>query len=981
MTDPDQTLPGDPERTIAGDGPGASVPADPSLPARIGRYRPLRVLGRGGMGVVYEAEQDTPRRRVALKVIRPELATPDLRRRFAHESLFLGRLQHPGIAQVYEAGTAETDQGAVPFIAMELVDGVPLNDWIAREHPDRATRLELMVSLCDAVHHAHQRGLIHRDLKPANVLVDGRGQPRVLDFGVARPADADLEASLVTSHGELIGTIAYMSPEQLAGDPNDLDTRSDVYALGVILYEALAGASPLTLSGRPLEDALRAIREDDPVPLAHHDPSLAGDLSVIAAKAMAKHRDDRYASANGLAMDLQRHLDDQPISAQPPSTLYLLRKFTRRHRPLVLAAAGVATAIVLGLVGSTWQAVRATRAEQLAQSRLDQAQAVTVFLQDMLAAVRPDEAQGRDVTVAEVLDRASSEIDRGELDDQPVVEMALRATLGNTYTSLGRLDVAEQHLARGLALADSLVDPRDPERVRLVLDLARVRHSRGQPEAAERLLASVLPALADHDPTIIPALGLLADLRYYEGRWGAADSVHARAQVLAERQADTDSLELASVLMNRAFVQDQRKRWIEAEQLIARAEAIYRRSLGDRHPRMASVLLKRGDLQSSLGRHDEALAMHTDGLALARAIYPEEHPTQADLLWRIGTDNVRLERFDAAQAAFREALAIRQRTLGPVHRDVALTLQSLGMLATRLGRFEEAEQYARQTIAMREEVFGPGTPGVISAVQDLGHIARGRGAPAEAEAIFARTDSLIAALPEHTGSLAADNAFYRAMSLQDQGRHADADPHFRRAVAFSREQYGDTHELVARALGNLATCLFRQGRKSEAADVQQQALAMSRELGTAGDALLMNIGNVAYLLDDAGRHAEADTLHREYIALAGELHGDSRRDQSSARGRYADNLMRRGRWAEAEEQARLLLAWRHQHLPADDPMHHTSAVYLVDALMGQGRLDEAAALLDQTHAALADLEASVDDRTRARLDRTRAALDKALAAR
>ena len=249
MHEDDPTLPLQPqaEPTVTGGAPGPAAARAPDLPPRVGRYRPLRVIGQGGMGVVYEAEQEEPRRRVALKVIRPELATEDLRRRFAHESLFLGRLQHPGIAQVYEAGTAETPDGPLPFIAMELVDGARLHEWARGGAAGRQAlreRVELMIALCDAVHHAHQRGLIHRDLKPGNVLVDGEGRPRVLDFGVARPADVDLGTSLVTTHGELVGTLSYMSPEQLAGDPNDLDTRSDIYALGIILYEILAGRFP-----------------------------------------------------------------------------------------------------------------------------------------------------------------------------------------------------------------------------------------------------------------------------------------------------------------------------------------------------------------------------------------------------------------------------------------------------------------------------------------------------------------------------------------------------------------------------------------------------------------------------------------------------------------------------------------------------------------------------------------------------------------
>jgi tetratricopeptide (TPR) repeat protein len=972
--EPDQTLPTDPDRTQTGDRHATIPAAEPGLPDRIGGYRPLRVLGRGGMGVVYEAEQQTPRRRVALKVIRPELATPDLRRRFAHESLFLGRLQHPGIAQVYEAGTAATDHGEVPFIAMELVEGRPLNVWLAEERPDRRTRLELMMRLCDAVHHAHQRGLIHRDLKPANVLVDGRGRPRVLDFGVARPADTDLEASLVTSHGELVGTVAYMSPEQLAGDPNDLDVRSDVYALGVILYEVLAGRSPLALTGRPLEDALRAIREDDPPLLAHHDPDLAGDLTVIAAKAVAKHRDDRYASANGLARDIQRHLDDQPIAAQPPSTLYLVRKFARRHRPLVIGAVGIVAALVLGVVVSTWQAVRATQAERLAGARLAQSESVTDCLQDMLASVQPSEARGREVTVAEVLDRAARDLDGGALAAQPAVESALRATVGNTYATLGRLEEAQHHLRLGFALADSLGPADGPERLAAVLDLAIVLRDAGDQDASEQLLAAEADRFPGDGPLAARYLGFLGDLRYARGHWMEADSLLARAQAIAEVHTDADSLALARVLVNRAFVLEQQDRRSRAEALVTRAEAIYRAAFGEIHPRIVTILIHRGDVERMQGRPLDALATHREALRIARVVYPDGHPNEANLLWRNSQSHYALGQWAEAEVAAEQSLEMRRRVFGETHRDVALSLQSLGLAQMKQGRFDEAERNARAALAMRRELFGDVHPSIVSSIQDLGHLARAQQRYARAESLFVQADTLIARLPEEVGRQQYDNAFSLAMIRQAQGRHADAEVDFRRALDIARRQHGDVHLTVAQALGNLATNLFRQGRKSEAADVQAEALQLNRDLGLKGGTLLMNIGNAAYLLDDAGRYDEADGLHREYIDLAGELYGDANRNQSSARGRYVENLLARGLGEAAEVQARQLVAWRRANLEPDDPERATSLAYVALALIEQGALADARELVDQADAELAALGSPADAPGLARLERAQAAL-------
>src|SRR6266850_2485669 len=292
-----------------------------ALPPRIGHYRIIRLLGEGGMGSVYEADQEQPRRRVALKVIKAGWASPDLLRRFEQESQALGRLQHPGIAQIYEAGTAATGFGLQPFFAMELIHGMPLGEYAESRRLNVRQRLTLMIHVCDAVQHAHERGIIHRDLKPGNILVDENGQPKILDFGLARATDSDARATRQTDVGQLLGTLAYMSPEQVSADPLALDPRSDVYALGVILYELLAGKLPYRIT-QHVHEVVQTIRQSDPVPLSSVNRVYRGDIETIVAKALEKDRDRRYASAADLAADVHRYLDDQPIAAKPPSTIY-----------------------------------------------------------------------------------------------------------------------------------------------------------------------------------------------------------------------------------------------------------------------------------------------------------------------------------------------------------------------------------------------------------------------------------------------------------------------------------------------------------------------------------------------------------------------------------------------------------------------------------------------------------------------------------
>jgi WD40 repeat protein/serine/threonine protein kinase len=354
----------EPERTSA---EGPQFPSGQALPERIGHYRILCCIGEGGMGTVYEAEQENPRRQVALKVIRPGLLSPALLKRFGQEGQILGRLHHTGIAQIYEAGTAEDGR---QFFAMEFIRGLTLDEYVRRHKLDARARIGLLGKVCDAVQHAHDQGIIHRDLKPGNILVDETGQPKVLDFGVARATDADLQMTTArTEAGQLLGTLSYMSPEQVTGDPAQVDRRSDVYALGVILFELLAERLPYHLQHLPLPEVARVIREQEPSRLGSINSVCRGDVEAIVGKALEKERERRYASAAALSADIRRYLNHEPILARPPSAVYQLRKFARRHKALVSGVLAVMVALVLGLVGTLLFAVKAGRNAQTASDK------------------------------------------------------------------------------------------------------------------------------------------------------------------------------------------------------------------------------------------------------------------------------------------------------------------------------------------------------------------------------------------------------------------------------------------------------------------------------------------------------------------------------------------------------------------------------------------------------------------------------------
>lgn len=697
---------------------------DRTLPRRLGRYSLNRLIGRGGMGSVYEAEQDAPHRTVALKLIETGGHSRRIQRRFEQEAEVLGRLQHPGIAQVYDAGTLETELGPRPFIAMELIEGLPITQDVRERNLELRDLLHLIIKIADAVQHAHHRGVIHRDLKPANILVDHSGQPKILDFGVARVTDADLRTTtLQTQQGQIVGTVAYMSPEQASGDPTAIDTRSDVYSIGVIAYELLTGQLPISVDRMMVHEAVRAIREDEPTQMATIVRGVPIDVRTIIGKALEKEKSRRYRSAAALADDLERWLRDEPISARPPSTIYQLGKFARRHKPLVIGTGAVFATLVVALVVVSLALGQARRDRAEAQRQAAIAQEVNAFLNDdVLSAADPWEGADPDITVREALDRAAGELD-DRFVDEPVIEASVRQTIGKSYSQLGLHDVAEPHLRRAVALLQQHLDEDDPRVVSAGQHLGELLGEAGEYQEAESLIRAAYDfkraTLDPADPEMIDVTNLLGLNLMDQGRFGES------LEVLEQGISDSEGREQVvgplyhSIRLNTAALRYKMEDIEGAEALYKSSLEACERDLGPDHPETIAALSSLALVSQRLEKFEQAEEMHAKSIEGYSRILGPEHPYTLT-----GRSNYALMlthqgKHDQAEPMMRDILAIRVEALGPDHPDTLVSMALLIRVLRDTDRFSEAESIGSDAYERFRRTLGAEHPYTKICAQSL----------------------------------------------------------------------------------------------------------------------------------------------------------------------------------------------------------------------------------------------------------------------
>jgi Tfp pilus assembly protein PilF len=864
-----EPTPSDAARSIS---TAADVPL--RFPSHVGKYRIIRLLGEGAMGAVYEAEQEQPRRIVALKVIKPGLASPELLHRFAQESQALGRLQHPGIAQIYEAGAADSGYGPQPYFAMESIHGASLIDYANTVGSTPRERLELMAKVCDAVHHAHQRGIIHRDLKPGNILVDATGQPKILDFGVARATDADSRATRQTDVGHLIGTLAYMSPEQVMADSQELDIRSDVYALGVILFELLAERLPYRLS-RELHKAARVIREEEPPRLGSIRREFRGDIETIAAKALEKEKERRYGSSAELAADIRRYLEEQPIAARPPSAAYQIRKFARRHKTLVLGIAAVFTVLIAGIVTTSREAARARNAERAALRERDRAaaaeraatmernravaaesqaldernralaekrradtesaaaKAINAFLQDDLLSQAGASRQSQtgtkpdpDLKVRTALDRAAARI-AGKFDDQPLVEASIRQTIGATYQDLGLFSEAQKQLERALDLQRGALGGEHPSTLRTMNTLAELSYYQGKVAEAGALFAQVLAgrrrALGEQHPDTLLSMNAMAVYQRSQGHYAEAESLYKQAIDLQRRALGAEHPDTLTSMNNLGVLYRNQGRYRQAEPLLTKAMEARRRVLGEEHPATLRTVQALAMALEDQGKYAEAEPLLTKVQEVQRRVLGEEHPDTVTNMNNLALLFDEEGEFGEAEKLFLKTLELQRRVFGEEHRNRLLTMNNLGVVYREQGRYGESEPLFAKVIGIQRLASGEESPDALITLNNLALLYVEEGKFDQAEPLLTKTLDVRRRLlgPEHPSTLISMNSL--AVFYQERNRLSEAGELFAKVVEARRRVLGPDHPDTIRVLTSLGQIRLAQGRVAEAEPFLREA--------------------------------------------------------------------------------------------------------------------------------------------------------------
>ncbi|GMU81956.1 MAG: hypothetical protein AMXMBFR47_18270 [Planctomycetota bacterium] len=943
--------------------------------SRVGPYRLMEQIGEGGFGTIFVAEQDQPvRRRVALKVIKPGMDSKQVIARFEAERQALAMMNHPNIARVIDAGT--TDAGSAfgpgrPYFAMELVRGEPITQYCDSHRLPIRERLALFVEVCDAVQHAHSKGIIHRDLKATNVLVsrhDERPVVKVIDFGIAKAITGRLtDKTVYTEFHQLIGTPAYMSPEQAGFSDLDIDTRSDIYSLGVLLYELLTGTTPFdarTLVSAGYDEMRRIIREDEPPRPSTRAVSsgtsilaelqttpgsrpkseatlsrqrqrtslslarvLRGELDWIVMKCLEKDRSRRYVTANAVGMDVQRFLAGESVVAVPPSRSYRIRKFVRRNRAVVVAASLISISLAAGMAGTTFGLLRAEErrieaddARRLAEKREKQTRKVSAFQASMLSGI-DIEAMGRGIK-----ERYREQV-RAAFERQYVGEFPNRrkrtpeeieaelAAFDERAEAAQAADVArrvmdEFVLARASDALEKKFADQPLVQAQLHDAIGNTYMELGLYDAAEPHIRAALEIrrreLGDEHPDIGPSLNDLAQALDAKGDYAAAEPMYRQALAALRRTPPGDEHRTVGPCLNSlGTLLDARGDPAAAEPLVREALAIARRAYGDEHEDVANCLNSLGVVLQSQGKHAAAEPLIRESLAMRRKLLGDEHPAVANSMNSLAIALMERREYAAAEALYTEALAIIRKAYGDEYSRVATLLANLATTFLRRNDYARAEPLYREALALRRKQLGDEHSDVALTQYLLAVSLKGKGDLEAAEPLLREALAMQRKALGDENQHVANTEYELAELLDRKGDHAAAEELFREALAMKRKLLGDEHPELANSLYRCARLLQDKGDFAAAEPLLREALSIHRKLlGNEHPDVVICLNDLACLLGLKGDEAAAAALFREALPLACERPGSDRALCALILHHLADSLLALQKLDEAEILAR-----------------------------------------------------------------------------
>jgi serine/threonine-protein kinase len=848
--------------------------------ATIGPYRLVREIGRGGMGAVYLAERSDGQydKQVAIKLVPPGPDAGRLGPRFQAERRILASLEHPNIAALLDGGVSPE---GLPYLIMEYVEGERLDTWCDRRRLTVGDRLALWDSVAAAVQFAHQHLIVHRDLKPGNILVTADGQVKLLDFGIAKllgdePGSPDAP---VTATGVILATPEYASPEQVRGGP--VSTASDVYALGVLLYELLGGRRPYVVAGRSREELVRAVCEqvpDRPSSAVVQGEAaeaariaadrgttpeglrraLAGDLDTILLAALRKEPGLRYPSVQALRDDLRRHARGFPVLARPPTRRYRAAKFVGRNRGKLAVAGLLTLAVAVGLAGTLWQARAASR-------QAERAERVRSFLTGIFAISDPDTARGRTVTARELLDRAAAALDAG-LEKDPEIRAEMLGVVGTLYQKLGLYREARPLLEQAAALQRG--------NAMAANHLASLLYDLGEFAEAERLARDALAGGASG------SIATLANIVRERGRLAEAESLHRESLRLARGRQDTAAVatglaDLSAVLWRRGQQAEARG---AAEEAVALRRALY----GEVHTETAAAQRGLGIVLTNQGAYEEAERALGEALATQERLLGADHPKVASVVNDLGLAYWRHGRYQDAEAAYQRALAINRAARGTGHPEVATSLNNLATTRYSAGKYAEAVPLFEEALGIWRPTLGDTHPHVLAGLNNLGAAHREAGELARAEPVLAEVLELRRRTLGDSHPDVAQSYNNLALLFARQGKPERSEAYYRLAFEGWSRSLGPDHPTVSFALGGLGQLLLDQGRTEEALPVLQRSLDLRlARMDSSGVDVALARRDLGICLTRLSRYQEAEPLllasYPVVVKRYGEDHPASRR--------------------------------------------------------------------------------------------------------